>query len=238
MFGSKKCNDKAQEELSLWKKKKDSLCKFFISQLAPDQNKDQDNSKQYLRLFTETLELTLTTKCKTLIEEKLKEKEEIFSRLKLQESHDLSITGLTKDELLKFVLKPTESLVDAFETLWTDFEASMNNIVRIKFNESLDIFDRLKESLSRLNDSISNLKTSSESFNANEIFQLKQERLDVDINNIIHLKGLCASDLIFKLLCYNELETNFNPETSLLGGFFSTGTCLFSLFKCLSINFN
>ena len=177
-----------------------------------------------MRLIVEKIEEKLDKECKGLVEQSLKNEEIKFSRLKMQESRDLTLTTLTIEQLLSFVLDPTKFLVDDFALLWNDFETSINQTLKRKRAKMTKIFESLKECLTKLNDSISQLKKSSETFKVQEIFQIKQNFSDkdntseyersvsIEIMNIVHLKGLCASDLILNLICSNSLKTNFSPQ--------------------------
>jgi hypothetical protein len=227
--------ENVENELTIWESKKESLRRFFISQLSPDQDKDKENAMQCLRIFNEKLQNKLSQTCIKHIEQKLQEHEEKFSRLKTLEQRDLTLTILSPKELLSFVLEPTEFLLDYFKVIWKDFEKSLNNeIVNIRSN-TLKNFSSLKTSLRKLSESLMKNRLSRETFSANEIFQIKKASRErgslqrevslnssrsslftrndsLEINNIVHLKGLCASDFVFSLLFQNVSKTLFTPQ--------------------------
>jgi hypothetical protein len=213
--------ENAENELDVWNNKKENLCKFFVSQLAPDHEKDKENAKHFLELFSEELKNILSMNCIYFVEEKLKDNEENFSRLKILEQRDQTLNSLSPQQLLSYVLKPTEFLADYFKTIWKDLENSINNELKKKHSEFLKYFDTLKEILAKLHELISKKRATVESFNVNEIFQIKhsdslssyalKRENSIEINKIVHMKGLCASDLVFSLICQNGLKQNFTP---------------------------
>jgi hypothetical protein len=215
---STKVIEKSENELEIWQKKKDSMCKFFVSQLSPDQDKDLENSRQCLRLFSDILEKNFIENCKQRIETKLLKKEDQYTRLKMQASRDSTLISLNKSELLSFILKPTEFLLKDFQTDWVDFENSLNSDVSKEFNKMLKQFDNLNDCIQILHESISKLKKTAETFKVQELFviskstQKLKRSLSSEINNVSHLKGLCACELVFNLVCLNILKTTFKTN--------------------------
>jgi hypothetical protein len=207
--------EKSENELEIWQKKKESMSKFFVSQLSPDQNKDLENSRQCLRLFSEILEKNFIENSKQKIESKLQEKEDQFTRLKMQANRDSTLNSLNKSDLLSFVLKPTEFLLKDFQTIWIDFENSLNSDITKEFNKTLKQFDNLNDCFQKLHESISKLKKTSETFKVQDLFLISKSTeklnrsLSSEINNVSHLKGLCACEIVFNLVCLNILKTTF-----------------------------
>jgi len=212
---SNKTIEKSENELEIWQKKKESMCKFFVSQLSPDQNKDLENSRQCLRLFSEILEKNFIENSKQKIESKLQEKEDQFTRLKMQANRDSTLNSLNKSDLLSFVLKPTEFLLKDFQTIWIDFENSLNSDITKEFNKTLKRFDNLNDCFQKLHESISKLKKTSETFKVQDLFFISKSTTKLDrslsseINNVSHLKGLCACEIVFNMVCLNILKTTF-----------------------------
>ena len=225
--------EKAENEHHVWESRKSSLCQFFISQLSPDQNKDKENARQCLRLFSEKLQRDLTVTGKTFVKQRLKAHENQFNRLKMQESRDSTLTSLSTDQLYSFVLNPTDFLVNDFNVIWKDFEMSLNKELKKKRENILSNFENLKESFSKLYETLVNFKESSETFQVQNLFQITQNfipaeeeleslsssrsslmrQISLEIMNISHLKGRCASDLIFSLIGSRVFKRLFSIET-------------------------
>lgn len=218
---------KAENELRIWEQKKDSLSKFFVSQLSPDQNKDSENAKQFLRLFSETLEVDLVKKCKLLINNKLEDKEVQFTRLRMQEKYDSSLTSLSKEKLLAYVLDPTEFLLSDFKILWSSIEENINQEIIVTQSNLAKNFKDLKNCFKQINEHLLQYKKSFETFRASQIFSLAHENAvdesglkfsrssSCEINKTGYLKGLCASILLFDFISAHPVKTTYNIENEI-----------------------
>ena len=195
-----KFSSEAYNERDLWEAKRDELLQFFVSQLAPDQAKDEENAKQFMRTFAESIEQTLQDQMRGLIDTQVAAREDEFSRLRLQEKRDATLSSLSREKLLEYVLNPTEFIYNDFMLIWRDFEASLTSEFRIKQNEQLRLFDELKELLHRLNEQMSRLKTAPETFKAQELFR---------VANTLQLMPESAEQInksVYFKVCYGQHE--------------------------------
>ena len=174
----------------LWVAKRPELLEFFVSQLAPDQSKDVENAKQFVRKLVETIDKTLSEQQKTLITTRLKEREDDFSRLKLQASRDASLTSMSKEDLLRFVLSPTEFIFRDFTSIWNDFRSSLRQEFNIIKFEQIKLLDELANLFRQLNEIMASMQTKRETFKAQELFRTSKllPESEKDINKNVYLK--------------------------------------------------
>ncbi|RNA20096.1 von Willebrand factor type A domain containing [Brachionus plicatilis] len=213
--------DKAINETNVWKQKKDSLCKYFVSQLAPDQFKDQENAKQYLRLFSEITEKELVNKCNSLIITEIERIGKNFTRLKMLEKHDSTLISLSRDKLLSYVLDPTNFLLNDFQILWDDFEENINKEILLIQSKLSKYFDLLKVCMQTIYNHLLENRNSFDSFRANVIFRLVNDNCSnenlsrisaSEINNSCYYKGLCASILLFDFITSRSIQEKYSVE--------------------------
>ena len=187
---SAKIKKEAYSVQELWMDKRPELLQFFVSQLAPDKAKDEKNAKEFMRKLLESIYQTLSKRLQTLITTRLNEKEDYFSRLHLQANRDATLTSLSAEDLLKFVIHPTEFMLNDFTVIWNDFKNSLIlEFDNIKFEYS-KMLDELKNSFKKLNTIMAPLKTKPETFNAQALFKTTQllPESQNDINKNVHLK--------------------------------------------------
>lgn len=192
---------KVDTQLNIWREKKNNLCKFFVSQVSPAENKDEENSRHFLTKFTEEVTKISTAKAKTFIEERVASEESDFSRIKLLMSCDKTLTTLDNRALREYVLDPTQFFDGQFDIIWNDFENGMNKeIERIK-QKHADLYDELKGIIGMVSKLVARSLNSAQDYKAQEIFRLigdfdkttlttdLNNNKDVEINEITHLKG-------------------------------------------------
>ena len=187
---SKKREKEAYVVKDLWVAKRPELLQFFVSQLAPDQAKDKENAKQFVRKLVETIDKTLSEQQKTLITTRLKEREDDFSRLKLQASREASLTSMSKEDLLRFVLYPTEFIFSDFTCIWNDFKSSLRQEFNIIKFEQIKLLDELANLFRQLNEIMASMQTKRETFKAQELFRTSKllPESEKDINKNVYLK--------------------------------------------------
>ena len=174
----------------LWLAKRDGLLEFFVSHLGPDQTKDEENAKQFLRKFAESIDRTLSEQLQTLITTKLNESEGEFSRLRLQKKRDAIMISSTSEDLLQYVLDPNTFIYNDFKIVWKNFKSLLREEFRTIQKEQMNLFDELKIIFAKLNESITSLKVARETFKADELFRTTQllSESEKNINKNLYLK--------------------------------------------------
>ena len=174
----------------LWLAKRDELLTFFVSQLAPDQAKDEENAKQFIRTFVKLIENTLKEHQQTIIQTKLGEIEDDLSRLQFQNKRDATLTSLNSKALRQYVLDPSTFIFNDFKVIWSDFKSSLSQEFSSIKSEQLKLFDELKNLFTRLNDIMDSLKTKRETFKAQELFRTTISDSEKDIIKNVYFKVL------------------------------------------------
>ena len=182
----------------LWEAKHDEFRQFSLSQLAPEENKDEINAKRFIRKFVESIDHTINQQKQTLIKTKEEEIESEFTHLKFQEKRDASLETMTDEDLLNYVLEPTKLIQNDFERQLDDLKSSLNREFYSKTSEQLNLFDELQTILKRLDDNLVRLENAPETFKAQELFRTTQ--LETQIENNVYLK-VSNSIRTFQIIC-------------------------------------
>ena len=156
----------------LWEKKRDELLEFFVSQLSPDQTKDEENAKMFIRKIAETLEETLDDELQSLFQNESSKRQGELGFLQLQANRETTLISLSSQELLSFVLDPNKIIKQDFTILWHDFTNSIIKHYETTRLEELKMLDELKKLLNKLNQTMALMKKAPESFKAQELFQV------------------------------------------------------------------
>ena len=114
-FFTAKLKSEAYVAHDLWVAKRDDVLQFFVSQLVPDQSKDEENAKQFIRKFADSIEQTLSEQMRTYIATKLNERDSEFSRFHFQEKRDASLESMSREDLLGYVLDPIKFILKDLE---------------------------------------------------------------------------------------------------------------------------
>ena len=214
-----KLADDACQMKRIWMEKRESLLHFFVSQLVVDDTTNKENAKQFVRTFAHSIDVKLAELAHELAQRRLEEREAEFSRMKLQEKRDETLISLNQEQLLEFVLDPTSCILEDFDVLWRDFQNKLRQDFHTIRAQYVMLFDELKRCLQSLASHLAPLKTSAETLNAQNLFQLAinnnnnstaagNSGLHGDnINKSVYFKGLCVNKLLFDLLCESTVDS-------------------------------
>ena len=202
-FVTAKLKKEAYVAHGLWVAKRDELLQFFVSQLVSKPLNDEENAKQFIRKFADSIEKTLSEQTRTFIKTKLNERESEFRRLHFQEKREASMESMSCEDLLEYIIDPTKFIMKDFLVIWADFENSIRQQLITNKSEHLKLFAELKIILTRMNDKMASLKSGPETFNAQKLFQTVKLLPDSEeqINKSVFLK-VCnvIIDLFIRLL--------------------------------------
>ena len=180
---------------NLWVAKRDELLQFFVSQLVPDQSKDEENAKQFISKCADWIVQAVRRMIRMFFPAQQNKIEREFCRIRFQVKQDASMESMSREDLLEYILDPNKLILNDFSSEWSDFvDSSYDHLKQTKYYEEFakhcKLFDELKIILTRIKDKMASLKSTSETFNVQNLFQTFQLLPDSDeqINKGAYLK--------------------------------------------------
>ncbi|CAF4089736.1 unnamed protein product, partial [Rotaria sordida] len=191
------------QQLQTLKKEKPGLLNFFISYVVPDAATDKEGGEIFVHQVLSAVGDVLTTKAYVIIQKNLETQKDL-SRKVLQKICDGKLQTASEAWLLKYIEKPTDIIVEEFQTKWNDIKHVIESEIqseKIQLKQLLiNFFDTIRLMSSALSGEGSSVQF------IDELFTSSAGVADENLKN----KGQCMMLLLYAYLTLEKIELSMS----------------------------